>query len=432
MKHAAFKQYQTSVIELVYVDSRANHDKFYRVYLDHQTSEVYSQYGRNGTEGTWTNRKAAANIDAGQKEMQKLVTKKMAKGYRPHKAAPLTSVTPFTTWSLSTAVCNLPVTGEKSPASIERGQAPVVVAAAKAATADPKITARIASIQRHPLTQAKNGATRTTSNPIPMLAEIAEKGDVRPMLKSDQWSVQLKLDGERALIEVDNGTISVLNRQGVAKVRNIGADMLAPFVHLTEGYWLFDGEIVGRDLWLFDMPVGENFHDERTPFEQRFHHLVSIVRSFGDCEHLKLVETATTVDDKQAMLAAAEADHREGVIFRRNASSYQHARRSGDLRKHKFIKEVDCFVTEVGRGGKENAVLAVFNDGVEQEIGQVSTIGKGTVNVGDVLEVAYLYVVDGDNPRLYQPRILRKRRDKAAAECSIAQFADAVTNKELS
>ena len=77
-------------------------------------------------------------------------------------------------------------------------------------------------------------------------------------------------------------------------------------------------------------------------------------------------------------------------------------------------------------------MLGVYNDAGELvEIGQVSTIGKGDVNAGDVIEVRFMGVTDPTAPRLYQPRIMRKRTDKSAAECSDTQLAHAWMNKTI-
>ena len=61
----------------------------------------------------------------------------------------------------------------------------------------------------------------------------------------------------------------------------------------------------------------------------------------------------------------------------------------------------------------------------------VTTIGCGDVNVGDVVEVHYLYIVNPAAPRLFQPRILRSRTDIAPTECHLAQLANAATDRAV-
>ena len=65
------------------------------------------------------------------------------------------------------------------------------------------------------------------------------------------------------------------------------------------------------------------------------------------------------------------------------------------------------------------------------EIGAASTIGKGAVALGDVWVVTFLNVGNPEFPRLFQPRLVTRRDDKAAAECTIDQFAGAGANKEI-
>jgi hypothetical protein len=239
-------------------------------------------------------------------------------------------------------------------------------------------------------------------------------------------------DGDRVLIEVVDGAVAVFNRQGTAKVTNVGAAMLAPFRNLTAGRWVFDGEVVGRTLWLFDMPTAGRFTTENTPFMDRYATLTATLTALAaDPALIGLVPTAAGEDAKRAMLTAAQEGRKEGVMLRRAFSGYQ-AGRSASLMKYKFIKEVDAYVTKIGIGGRRNAELAVHDDdGNEVIIGQVTTIGRGGVSVGDVVEVQYLYVVNPAAPRLFQPRILRSRTDKAPVECHLAQLANAVTDRTV-
>ena len=129
---------------------------------------------------------------------------------------------------------------------------------------------------------------------------------------------------------------------------------------------------------------------------------------------------------KQDMLEASKDGNKEGVIFRDTHASYRPGR-TDVLRKHKFVKEIDAVVVQVGKGGKSNAVLGVYRPPGELHIiGQVSTIGKGPIAVGDVLEIQYLYHVNAESPILFQPRIIRVRgAEKPAAHCTIDQLGAA-------
>jgi len=119
-------------------------------------------------------------------------------------------------------------------------------------------------------------------------------------------------------------------------------------------------------------------------------------------------------------------------LCRGPASPYEPGNRSEGLLKWKFLKEVDAEVVQVGKGGKANAVLAVYDHNGEQVIiGQVSTIGRSGVVVGAVVEVAFLGTHSKDTPVLFQPRIVRIRTDKAAAECFIDQLANSFMDRTV-
>jgi hypothetical protein len=65
-------------------------------------------------------------------------------------------------------------------------------------------------------------------------------------------------------------------------------------------------------------------------------------------------------------------------------------------------------------------------------VGSASAIGKKPKPEKlQVWEVRFLYVVDQDRPRLYQPRLMRLRTDKEIQECLVDQIANAFTDKNL-
>lgn len=180
------------------------------------------------------------------------------------------------------------------------------------------------------------------------------------------------------------------------------------------------------------MPAAGGHLDDRAGFDTRYEALRTTLAALDiDSASVALVATATGEEAKRDMLQAAKDKRKEGVIFRDAHAAYRSGR-TDVLRKHKFVKEIDAYVIEVAKGGKENAVLAVRDaDGKEIVVGQVSTIGKGSIAVGQLLEVQFLYITSAAKPVLFQPTILRVRPDKTAAECSTEQLRDAVTDKTV-
>lgn len=428
---------EATVRELDFVQGTS--DKFYRVFTLGTTMVV--QYGRNGTFGS-VSRKEFDDAAAATKAADKQVAAKMAKGYQPVRSGVLTFEGDPTDNDLDTAANVMP-RGESTVAMPAQREPSAVVTAANAAPTDEAHAATFARVLA--ALDASNAATLSvdTNHPasIPMLARVATSAEVDRLMEDGMWVVQPKLDGERVLIEVVDGAVSVLNRAGQPKAKNVSEAMLAPFRALTEGRWVFDGEIIGRTVHLFDLAAAGQFVTERSGFTTRHANLVTIVDALVDPADpaVRVLTYSEASDAKRDLLAHAEIDGKEGVIFRHITSPYEPGNRSEGLLKWKFLHEVDAEVVQVGKGGKANAVLAVRDHNGEQvTIGQVSTIGKSATNgepiaVGDVLEVAFLYVTNAAHPVLFQPRIVRVRTDeKSAAECSIDQLAAALTDKTVS
>lgn len=407
-------------------------DKFYRSFIIETESgaTVTFQYGRNGTVGSFTPRKDFPTFAAAVKVAEKKLAEKIGKGYNPTIGGAISFDSAPTDSDLDRAANVIPVGGTAISMPTLREQSAVVVSANAAAPIDTEAFDRVCS-----KLETGRGITGPAAITRPMLASIVDPSDLQYLLSQRGWVMQPKIDGDRVVIEVIDGVVSVLNRSGQPKVKNVGEAHLSPFRALTQGRWVFDGEVVGRKIWFFDMPAAGDFHDEGDDFITRYRNLtLTLINLNVDPESIGLVHTTEGTDAKRALLADADAAGKEGVMFRRADAAYEPGRRSESLVKHKFIKEVDAFVTRVNIGGKDNAELAVHAaDGSVQVIGQVTTIGKGEIKVGDVLEILYLYIVSPEAPRLYQPRVMRVRTDeKSAAECSIDQLAHAVTDKSVS
>lgn len=408
---------------LEYVDPRANSEKFYNVYV--VGSDLVTQYGRIGSFGTF-GRKPQKDANAAA---ERAVAGKVAKGYNIVASGILSFDSTPSDSDLDRACSKLPgIEIDEAPA---REQSSVVMAANDEAEVDPLVMKRV----KESLAGRSADVIRPPTNPTrPMLAkEVTDVGELSRLIYSDSHHAQPKLDGDRVVIEVVDGEVRALNRSGQPKVKNIGSNHLAPFLHLTEGRWVFDGEIVGRTLHVFDLPAAGAYHDESATWLTRLTNLNRVGPVlFEGHEEVKLVATARSAATKRELLDSLRSKGGEGVIFRDATGAYESGKRSSVLIKHKFLNEADCIVTEVSPGGKDSVVLSVYAEDDELlVVGQASTIGKSpSPKVGDVWEVRFLYIVDPAFPRMVQPRLMRKRIDKTAEECSIEQFASAVTNKQ--
>jgi ATP-dependent DNA ligase len=253
----------------------------------------------------------------------------------------------------------------------------------------------------------------------PMLSAVPSR--VEAKLKVDGWWAQQKLDGVRLMIHCDEGKIIPVNRNGT--VVGLPRSLQEPFSTFTSGYFVFDGEFVDGTFWLFDLPLAGQAVRTEHPYEHRLSVLEQFHERWDPGDSVKLVPTARTTTEKLALQALLRGRHAEGMILKNVNGKYVSGQRSSDSLKFKFWESCEVIITEIGREGKDNAVMTMIDPDVGPvEVGTVSTIGKGFVGVGMVAEVKYLYAVDPAKPSLYQPTILRVRDDKDMSECVIGQI----------
>ncbi len=253
---------------------------------------------------------------------------------------------------------------------------------------------------------------------------------VDDMIASDDWVMQQKMDGTRALVYITENSIDFYGAGGkplshTAAMQHFDTirDSLADLMHQTRGgHVLLDGELMIRtgEYRVFDIVV--------ELLSQRLRY--SILRShiaprFGDA--VTLVEQWETAAVKRHVLTRMQDTGVEGVVFKHRDGIYTQEGRSRDVVKYKFIQTADVVVTgstrsrnEAGReiGSFEFAIPD--DDGELVPLGACSAIGKPQVEVGNVIEVAFLY--RDHTGGLVQPRMTRVRHDKMPWECTADQF----------
>lgn len=264
----------------------------------------------------------------------------------------------------------------------------------------------------------------------PDLLESIPPADVVRFLADDAWRIEEKLDGIRCLVSIADGRVTFLGRNG----QELGDDRSRRLPDLAlafrmgdavlPGTWVFDGELLSDGTWhVFDLCRSSTLVGPSTILEHRRTMLEvlwsKVLRHHPRC---RLVRQAATTTEKVALWAEVQAAKGEGIVLKRvNGTAPLTGKRQGSGLKAKLVKELDAVVLAVGDDGKESCRLGLYSDGRMVEIGRSSLIGKGLIEPGDVVLVRYLYV--GAGGRLYQPRLLAKRTDKTAAECSINQLA---------
>ncbi len=267
--------------------------------------------------------------------------------------------------------------------------------------------------------------------------------DVETYLTDPRFAVEQKVDGTRALVVITTGDDGIpffrfLGRRGTALTHAAAMLHFAKIESALAGCFtrpgetVLDGEIMfdqGRFV-IFDLPhmeiAGHHWTSTDRPYSHRRETLEVLRSCLGDSEVIVIAPSATTEADKRASLAAVEQSHGEGVMVKDLDAAYHPGKRVKHSVKVKFVKTADVVVTATSRGrndaGRETGSfeIAVWSEGVLEVVGATSAIGKAAVEVGDVIEVAYLYM--GAGGRLVQPRMLRVRDDKASEDCTPEQF----------
>jgi bifunctional non-homologous end joining protein LigD len=269
--------------------------------------------------------------------------------------------------------------------------------------------------------------------PVPMLCETADELFLDQYLTSDDWWMEQKLDGHRVMIQIHYGEPTPFNRNGNLFKQSMNPMVLDDFRDPRfSGTWIFDGELLNRHYYVFDVMavsnLGKDMDLRNVPFCTRRTFLDGLFDRWAPM-HTDLVGLVRTEHGKRDMLARIEQAQGEGVILKHRDGLYYPGRRSHHMLKHKFVDTADVVIEEVWREGKRSVGLYAYDRGTKVPVGSCTMTERNLsrVQVGDVIEVKYLY--RGAGGRLFQPRFVRLRNDKSAIECTVDQFKD--VNKEI-
>lgn len=248
-----------------------------------------------------------------------------------------------------------------------------------------------------------------------MLAKESSISSATALVMDDEWVMEQKLDGHRVLVLVLHSGLQTLNRNGVPYTKGFpeSAHKLATD-HFRPGD-IIDGELVGDEYWAFDMLRTGVRDATMMEYVERRQHLKAH-------QYPNTLPMARTTEEKARLMRRIRTEGGEGVVAKHLYAPYEKGIRSNKMLKVKYVKTIDCIVTEVDRNGKEAIGLGVMGEDGLTEIGACSMLGKGTVAVGDVVMVRYLYALHPEAPRLYQPTFLTKRDDKEPVDCTLDQI----------
>lgn len=261
-------------------------------------------------------------------------------------------------------------------------------------------------------------------------------------ITDDKWCAQEKADGHHIVIVVQDGNVTVLNRQGTPRQHPVPAYMKATFGQLPFNA-TFDGEIMeGGGVELFDLPHvsylnGDVVVDISHDFEFRQNVLAQLVGTWEPTPLLRVMPLACSTDEKRDLLQHVTDEAREGLVFKRLTGTYKPGRRSLDCLKFKFRDDADAIVKDVCVDGKSNLALGAWVNGTIVDIGHCTALsGDGAEIIAEfkarkaagnpeplVVIVNYVHMSKGN--RLVQPTEPRFRPagdPKLAYECTLDTY----------
>jgi bifunctional non-homologous end joining protein LigD len=287
---------------------------------------------------------------------------------------------------------------------------------------------------------------------------------IRRLQAAGGWTFEFKMDGIRALIVIEGGAITILNRNA----RNIThryPDVAGP-LHALKADVVLDGEIVCVDtagrpdfvtvhrrdaqshtqlinalsallpaqLVAFDVLVHRGVDLRLLPYLRRREVLASMFPALQDA----LVVLPPTNTDGMSMWDAVGALEMEGLVAKRNDSRYVGGRSTAWV-KIKNTARVSALVTgyDPGKGSRAATFgalhLALVDDEALIPIGsvgsgftqdQIRTVWARLQTPEDpiIVEVAYLTV--SRNGQLRHPVFKGVRQDLSPTDCDIGQIRD--------
>jgi len=258
-----------------------------------------------------------------------------------------------------------------------------------------------------------------------MKYESSDPTEVGRYINDPAWVMEQKLDGIRCIVRTDDhGRAAFYSHTGEPlKSGSKHFPAIAEAMRVLRNCTV-DGELLeGGDLWLFDIleAVGT---DTRLLAQSERRKLLDLVAQGLPEGKVHVVPEAATRDAKLALWSLVLATGAEGVVVKRSAARYETGSkhtRTADVRKVKVTRTIDCVVVGRNSDGHNNATLGLYDGDRLIQVGRCSMNGKTPAQVGDVIEVTFLGLYAG-NRTLTQPRMMRARPDKAAAECLVDQL----------
>jgi bifunctional non-homologous end joining protein LigD len=260
---------------------------------------------------------------------------------------------------------------------------------------------------------------KQASGILPQLLNPIDEAEVEQFLHDDDYCAQEKFDGRHLLVRKQDEHIEGINKKGLL----IGLpETLVNDIGNLPGSFIPDGESVGDDYHVFDLLErnGENLRS--LPYRTRLARLVNLLLSNSQHQHVRLVETAFSKQQKIALWERLREENREGIVFKRLDAPYVPGKpnRGGAQLKFKFVATLSAIVAKVNV--QRSVEISLLKGQNLISCGNVTIPANHDIpQVGAIVEVRFLYA-HRESGALYQPVYLGVRNDVEVSECRVAQL----------
>jgi bifunctional non-homologous end joining protein LigD len=256
---------------------------------------------------------------------------------------------------------------------------------------------------------------------LPQLLNSVGVDDLESLYTNTSFVAQEKFDGERRMTQKKKDkTVEGMNRDGL--LVPLPNPLVAALLALPQKQVLFDAEILGEQLAIFDVLEVDGVSLREKPFEERFTMLEAILLK-NPSESFILAPVAKTEKEKRALFERIKTENGEGLVFKEKSAPYTPGRPAsgGNQRKFKFIESATVKVIEAHKT-KRSVFIAVKDENQKEiPVGKVSIpVNYDVPNVGDIVEVKYLYAYP--NGSLFQPVYKGVRTDQSESACVQSQL----------
>lgn len=254
----------------------------------------------------------------------------------------------------------------------------------------------------------------------PQLLTAIDEDRARQLISGGAHIVQIKHDGERRYLRLENGEVTAANRQGLEVV--VAERIRKAASHLqTKGITAFelDCEDMKDHVVVFDV-LSLNGKDLRAMgFIQRFSHAAEIETALdGASQAIRLSHPIEdlTWETVQALREAGQ----EGICLKQPDAPYKAGRNESQL-KLKFWESATTRVAEKNKDRRSVSLEVLDESGNWLSVGNVTVPQNVQIpEKGQLLDVRYLYAHRGGS--LFEPTFEKVRTDLPENSASVLQL----------